>query len=127
MLVHDVEKLRSALDDRLGLTSERHNVAALRSMFRSGQPARPCERCLLLREEVPLGDMPQVPPGHIPQRNLDLFSIATNDPDDKTGKAAMLQDRAMRCPKRYGLGSSTASSLGQRGQSRAHRQTTRGF
>ena len=96
-LIHDMEGSHDILVDKLGLASERHNSKLIKQLPDKDNPLREVnELCRLL--ELFLDAHSSFDRDDL-DGYLDLFWVIMNDPADKMEKAAMVLDRAMRCPK----------------------------
>lgn len=96
-LVHDMECSHGVLVDRLGLVSECHNSRLLKGLPDKENPLRGVnELCYLL--ELFLNSHSGFD-RHYLDGYLDLFWVMMNGPGTKMEKAALVLDRAMRCPK----------------------------
>lgn len=96
-LVHDMEGSHSVLVERLSLKDEPYNAKLLKGVPDELNPLEPVNRlCCLLK--CFLRSHSGFNRDNI-QGYLDLFSVAMNAPKDKLEKAALVLDRAMRCPK----------------------------
>lgn len=96
-LVHDMEAAHNKLARELRLRSEAHNGALLMGAPDELNPLDPVNRaCFLLKTflRTHSGFDRSDLKGY-----LDLFHVIANAPEDKMEKAAMVLDRAMRCPK----------------------------
>lgn len=96
-LIHDMETAHNKLVRELRLDSETHNGKALMGVPDRQNPLRPVNRaCFLLKSFLRShsGFSRDDLDGY-----LDLFHVIMNDPQDRLEKAAMVLDRAMRCPK----------------------------
>ena len=96
-VVHDMETAHNKLVKELKLLSETHNGKALMGVPDKENPLRPVNHmCFLLKEFLRShsGFSREDLDGW-----LDVFYVTMNEPADKLGKAAMVLDRAMRCPK----------------------------
>jgi len=95
-LIHDLEAAHDILVKGLSLTDERHNAKLLKGVPDNLNPLQPVNRmCFLLKAF--LGSHPGFDRADI-QGYLDLFHVMMNEPQDKMEKAALVLDRAMRCP-----------------------------
>lgn len=95
-LVHDKEGSHAVLVDRLKLEDESYDARLLRGIDDELNPLQPVNRvCFLLKCFLRAHsgfDRDDI------QGYLDLFTVAMNAPADKLEKAALVLDRAMRCP-----------------------------
>lgn len=96
-LVHDLEKAHGRLVRDLGLASEAHDSREIKLLPDKDNPLGRvnhlcdlCKQFLRAHSGFDRGDL---------QHYLDLFAVAMNPPSDKMEKAAMVLDRAMRCPR----------------------------
>lgn len=96
-VVHDMETAHNKLVKELKLVSETHNGKALMGVPDKQNPLRPVNHmCFLLKAflRAHSGFSRDDLDGY-----LNLFHVIMNEPEDKLEKAAMVLDRAMRCPK----------------------------
>jgi len=96
-VIHDMETAHNKLVKELKLVSETHNGKALMGVPDKQNPLRPVNHmCFLLKEFLRShsGFDREDLDGW-----LDVFFVTMNEPEDKLEKAAMVLDRAMRCPK----------------------------
>lgn len=96
-LVHDMEGSHDILVEKLGLESERHNSRLLKQLPDKENPLRDVNR-LCYQLELFLNSHSGFNRDSL-DGYLNLFHVMMNDPPDKMEKAAMVLDRAMRCPK----------------------------
>lgn len=96
-LVHDMEGSHDILVDKLELASERHNSKLIKALPDKDNPLRDVnELCYLL--ELFLNSHSGFDRDDL-DGYLDLFWVMMNGPATKMEKAALVLDRAMRCPK----------------------------
>jgi len=96
-VVHDMETAHNKLVKELKLVSETHNGKALMGVPDKQNPLRPVNHmCFLLKTFLRShsGFDRDDLDGY-----LNLFHVIMNEPENKLEKAAMVLDRAMRCPK----------------------------
>ena len=92
-LVHDMEQAHDALTVQLNLKDHRHNAALLKGVPDELNPLEPVNRmCFLLKSF--LRSHPGFNRDNL-QGYLDLFWVASNEPDSKPEKAAFVLNRAM--------------------------------
>lgn len=96
-LAHDMEGAHDAIVSDLGLKSERHNSKLLKGMPDDQNPLAPVNRMRFLLKRF-LGSHSRFKRSDI-QGYLDVFYVIANPPENEMEKAALVLDRAMRCPK----------------------------
>ena len=96
-LVHDMEGSHDVLVEKLGLGSERHNSKLIKQLPDKENPLREVNR-LCYHLELFLNSHSGFDRGDL-DGWLNLFWVIMAKPADKMEKAAMVLDRAMRCPK----------------------------
>jgi hypothetical protein len=96
-LIHDFENAHDALVRSLDLENERHNAKLLKGMPDDRNPLEPVNR-RIYRMKAFLGSHSGFNRADM-QGYLNIFHVVENKPEDKLEKAAVVLDRAMRCPK----------------------------
>lgn len=96
-LIHDQERSRAVLVEKLGLRSTAYNSKEISKLPDKDNPLREVNRLCFLLELLPnshSGFGRERLGGH-----LDLFHVMMNPPKDKMEKAALVLDRATSIPK----------------------------